>query len=125
MKNIIVNDPKASPNGDRSMVKDFRSKDLESGLEKIPMGCSKVEKRRIIKERAREVIEHCIRYGIIRGEDEKGSRFHIVCPGQTRSVISQEIHDKYVKNWSRKKADLRARERVEEEYRKDTSLDTY
>ncbi len=125
LKNIIVNDPKASHNEDRSMIKDFRFKDLESGLEKIPMGCSRVEKRRIIKDRSAEVIAHCMRYGIIRGEDEKGSRFHLVCPGQTRSVISQEIIEKYIKNWSRKKADIRSRERIEREYRKDTSLDGY
>lgn len=52
-------------------------------------------------------------------------RFHLLCKGNRRSVIDNELHEKYVRNWSRHKADIRARERVEEEYRRDTKLEEY
>ena len=122
LRNVIINDPGTSRSQDNIMIKDFTRGDIQSGLEKIPLQCSRVLKRRTINDTTRIVLDHCLKYQIITKKDKEGNRFRLLCKGNRRSVVDNELFEKYVKNWSRKRADEKARERLEREYRKDTSL---
>jgi hypothetical protein len=125
LRNVIVNDPSMSITQNNMMLKDFSMDDIKSGLEKIPLGCSRMDRNRMIEETTSNVINHMLKYGIISKKDGENNRFHLLCKGNKRSVIDNELHEKYVRNWSRYKADKRSRERVEEKYRKDTKLEEY
>jgi len=123
LRNVIVNDPSMSLTQNNMILKDFSMDEIISGLEKIPLGCSRMERNRIIEETASKVIQNTLKYGIIIRKEGDKNRFHLLCKGNRRSVIDRELLEKYVRNWSGYKADLRARKRVEEEYRKNTKLD--
>ncbi|MFO8052154.1 MAG: hypothetical protein R6V01_10740 [Thermoplasmatota archaeon] len=125
LRNVIINDPSTSITKNNMMLKDFSMDEIRSGLEKIPLGCSRIERKRIIEETASNVINHNLKYFIISKKDGEKTRYHLLCKGNRRSVIDRELHEKYVRNWSIYKADIRARERVEEEYRKYKKLDEY
>jgi len=103
-------------------IKYFSRDVLENELSKIPLGCSGREKISLISSKVDTVIQHLLRYEIIREEE---GRYKIVSTGIKRMKIADAIKDKYIRKWTEKKAKESSLDRLQELLMVDRSLDQY